>query len=513
MNSYELAALEAFAAELVGAGFGPVPGEERLVWIGPTPPSVAEDTGIHEMVVRIPETWPVRAAKVYLPGLVGQHVTNEGLVCLWADDDPAQTLAVTFALLLVRLREWIDADSSGFSKRDQALDSYAFFNQLAAPSAEIDLPALLRSPTNGLTRPLHANPERTWTFSRAAQDHPLEGVLFYRSALSAVPRDFESFRSVLTRAQRNNLDYGLARRAPAERGAVSGGYDFALLIWPRYGAFDVLFISFEGEGAQLGVSAHHVFPNDSDSRLRRAGPRAGELASKRVLLVGGGSVGGQVALSLASSGVGYLKISDSAALRTVNLTRHVLTSTVVGLPKVLGLAARVEDAAPWCEVEMEPSISEDPDELVDDVSGFDVVVDCTGMYAVTIGLVRACASAQIPLVTGAIYHSGDIYRVRRQVNGDRPILERTLELGYPVIPDNAADAYGFLELGCTSPVHNAPPVVTTKAAGDVALVVLDLLLGDLLYGADQMTVIRPLDEAPFDHVGSWSLPLASAGNA
>lgn len=82
-------------------------------------------------------------------------------------------------------------------------------------------------------------------------------------------------------------------------------------------------------------------------------PRGGgsmDLTSKSILLVGCGSVGGELALRLTSAGVGHLTISDPDRLSEENLYRHALSLSHIGRLKTEALAHAIADKHPWAEV-------------------------------------------------------------------------------------------------------------------------------------------------------------------
>ena len=82
-------------------------------------------------------------------------------------------------------------------------------------------------------------------------------------------------------------------------------------------------------------------------------PRGGgslNLGQKSVLLVGCGSVGGEVAHLLTSAGVGHLTISDPEIFSEENLYRHTLCVKDVDTFKSKALAAGLAMKHPWTEV-------------------------------------------------------------------------------------------------------------------------------------------------------------------
>jgi molybdopterin/thiamine biosynthesis adenylyltransferase len=79
-------------------------------------------------------------------------------------------------------------------------------------------------------------------------------------------------------------------------------------------------------------------------------PRGGantSLSDKSVLVVGCGSVGGEIAFRLASSGVGKLVFVDPDFYSLDNLYRHALDERLIGAGKALGLTLRIESKHPW----------------------------------------------------------------------------------------------------------------------------------------------------------------------
>ena len=75
-----------------------------------------------------------------------------------------------------------------------------------------------------------------------------------------------------------------------------------------------------------------------------------ELATERVAIVGVGSVGAQLALSLASAGVGSILLIDNDVLEVHNCSRHVLGTAHIGWPKAKAVQAALKEQSPLTEV-------------------------------------------------------------------------------------------------------------------------------------------------------------------
>ena len=82
-------------------------------------------------------------------------------------------------------------------------------------------------------------------------------------------------------------------------------------------------------------------------------PRSGAeitLQDKKVLLVGCGSVGGEIADKLAASGIGDLVLCDPDYFSLNNLYRHILPIDFVPLSKAMGLKLQLSNKYPWIKV-------------------------------------------------------------------------------------------------------------------------------------------------------------------
>jgi molybdopterin/thiamine biosynthesis adenylyltransferase len=508
LHPYDVAAYEQFCSALVADGFNPTPGTAGRRWTGPLRPSMRPLTTATRMTVVFYDGWPFRYAHVVIDGLDTGHAAN-GTICLWAEDDPAQLNGATLLGLWARLDEWTETGRAGWTPADRALDGYVAFEGLAKRFAEIDLPDLLHGASNGHVATVFGKADDdALSLDRDATDRPLRGSLYYRSNITRAPRTFDEVKSLLTNRQRSDLDSGLAARQPVDQNEVSGGHDHVILVWPRHEAHDALVLSFSGSGDSLKAHPNEPSPSDRDSRLRRAGPDAQTLLNRKVLIAGVGAIGGHLATTLAHSGTGHLMIRDSDNLRSVNLVRHVLTAYNVGYSKSIGLYIRLKSSAPWCEVDVGGNLPHDPADLAAAVTGYHLVVDCTGIHSLTSALAHVCAQETIPLLTGALYHQGAILRIRRQRPEDTPILARAADARYRQLPPDQIEERepGFLELGCTAPVHNAPPAAVLRAAADITSAAIDTLTDRLTFPDETITVLRPLAIPPFDQVGVVDAP-------
>jgi ubiquitin-protein ligase len=90
---------------------------------------------------------------------------------------------------------------------------------------------------------------------------------------------------------------------------------------------------------------------DAEVIHQRAGPAALGLANKKVVLVGAGSLGSEVAVLLARSGVGKLYVIDHDRFEDINIGRHTLGVPELGEYKAEALAVRINRDVPTVEVD------------------------------------------------------------------------------------------------------------------------------------------------------------------
>lgn len=126
------------------------------------------------------------------------------------------------------------------------------------------------------------------------------------------------------------------------------------------------------------------------------------LASKRVVVLGCGGLGGLVIETLARIGVGHLRVVDGDVFEESNLNRQVLcTEATLGREKAQMAAERV--SAINSTVSVEPLVEMlSEDNALQLIEGADCVVDCLDNLEARFWAAHACQEAGIPIVYGAI---------------------------------------------------------------------------------------------------------------
>lgn len=94
---------------------------------------------------------------------------------------------------------------------------------------------------------------------------------------------------------------------------------------------------------------HQVLVHNQEYLLPRGGASASRLAYK-LAIIGCGSVGGEIARLIASSGVGELTLVDPEPFENENLYRHVLGSGRIGRNKAEALSEELQGKFPYIKV-------------------------------------------------------------------------------------------------------------------------------------------------------------------
>ncbi|MEZ4503109.1 MAG: ThiF family adenylyltransferase [Dehalococcoidia bacterium] len=504
VETYDVASLEAFTADLVSVGFEPVPGTRRRRWRSEIHPAFAPLTEATTMDLVLVDGWPYAPPALFVQGLNTNHYTLDGLVCMWREGD-ASLDWVTVEGLSTRIGKWCRDAEQGWDTDDLGRDALLNFRQKDRMLATFDLPAFrtARGSWGDFHGTIHQEPWRIdLAPSRATAREHLAGLWFRTGRLGVPPRQLSEVRSCLSRAQWKGLERALATRRASDPGAPSGGVDLILLCWDRGDQTEVLVIACVGAGTEVEGVALQAAPKDEENLILRAGPDAQALQGQRVVLFGAGALGGHVAVTLAESGAGFLRLVDSDVLAPGNVVRHVAGHGSVGAAKVRAVDAIVRSHAPWTEVECIEESPLRPSEIDALIADVDIVVDATGNAAATYAVAARASLVGRPFVSGALHRGGRIGRVRRCARAEDTPLNQRDAPHYPLIPPDAEEDVARAAVGCSAPVNNAPPSSVLACSSVIVQGAIDVLLERFELRDEVIDVYRPLPEnPPFDRIG------------
>lgn len=205
------------------------------------------------------------------------------------------------------------------------------------------------------------------------------------------------------------------------------------------------------------------------------------LAEKKVAVVGLGSGGGFVALSLAMSGVGSFVLVDGDVIDAGNVMRHVADRRYIGQNKAAAVADLIHNRNPQAEIELRPGIIEEHWNALDDVH---IVVVAVDQEAVKFAINEQCLKKRLRASYAGVYERGE--------GGDHVIIspfagpcyacwaEATRE-GARIAIDPAGELdYGMIDDAGILAAEPALWVNVTKVAGIQA----GLVINELLRGTD-----------------------------
>lgn len=484
--------LDAFISELTAADF--VPTGDGRSYVGPLPDCLQAFTDATEMTLIIHDPWPYRQPSVIVPGIDWWHAAHDA-PCLWQPDDNTKRW-LTVAGIWERIHEWAQQAEAGFATIDgAALDPQLYFDTAPIGLVGIDIDGLIGSLAQDGQ---HGRIHLAWTSdsfaevrSGPAPADALPGHWFYRTGVRSPPRNRQEFEAALTDKQARRLASILAR----------AGRGLFVLSWPTVHGTALLALVITKTADGVEAKAVTPTPTSQADRLRRAGPDAAVLRTKRIVLFGVGAIGSHVASLLARSGVGSLVLVDGDSKVPAGVIRHAFGRVGVNKAEEAGEALTGFE---WTAVEPVPSTTWDIPTLRTLVSGVDLCIDATGNSLFSELLSRICAERAMPFISAALFRGGRLLRVRRQAGGDRPLTDRVGHWRYPLIParDDPANDFVGAETGCAAAIHNAPPAAVTAAASTAVLVATDHLSGRWSFPDEVIDVLEPI-EAPFNRLGRF----------
>ena len=170
-----------------------------------------------------------------------------------------------------------------------------------------------------------------------------------------------------------------------------------------------MFFTFRHEG-QWKVYPYRTVRLESEPS--RISPEHANLGAKKVGILGAGSLGSKIAVTLARSGVRSFLLIDDDILKPGNLVRHELDTRAIGAHKVDGLEGRLKTVAPKADVKVRRVLlggqesSATTSSVLDDLASCDLVVETTADPQAFNFAAAAARSANKPMLWTEVYAGG-----------------------------------------------------------------------------------------------------------
>jgi len=170
-----------------------------------------------------------------------------------------------------------------------------------------------------------------------------------------------------------------------------------------------MFLGFIADGQSIVINFRTVTLAEETRRLPET---YGVLATKKVGIVGCGSLGSKIAASLARSGVGEFVLVDDDILTPGNLLRHELDCRSLGVHKVDGLESRLKAIAPGVNVSTRrvslggQEASGTTASVLEDLGRCDLLIDATADPQGFNFVAAVARNALRPMIWAEVYAGG-----------------------------------------------------------------------------------------------------------
>ncbi len=199
------------------------------------------------------------------------------------------------------------------------------------------------------------------------------------------------------------------------------------------------------------------------------------LSTKSVLVIGAGGLGGFVIEGLARMGVKTIGICDYDVFDVTNLNRQLFsTESTIGLSKVNTAKKRVTDI----NSKIKTVTYNKPfpcDEITNDISNYDLVIDCLDSLQLRIILEKFCIENNKKIIHGAV---GGYFGFVGVITKDNKIIEK-----YALNGDDESNSaeklmgnpYSIVGVVASLQVHLAILVLLNRPYLDKGMYYIDLL--------------------------------------
>ncbi len=141
------------------------------------------------------------------------------------------------------------------------------------------------------------------------------------------------------------------------------------------------------------------------------------LKNSKVVICGCGGLGSNVAVSLARSGIGYIKLIDFDVVEPSNINRQCYFINQIGEYKTNALKNIITEINPYINVDVS-NILLDESNIIDEVGGFQVILECFDNVKSKLMLIEKCtAMLSNSFIIGASgvagYFDTDIIKIKK----------------------------------------------------------------------------------------------------
>lgn len=216
-------------------------------------------------------------------------------------------------------------------------------------------------------------------------------------------------------------------------------------------------------------------------------PGLSDLESRKLVLIGCGSLGSKIAARLAASGVNHFGLVDFDFLEPDNAVRHELGVNLFGFPKVVALRNRLFHLNPSTFGNIKPleifiggtnDLSKEA-ELHEMLASASIVVDTTGDHGVSRFLNDVCGELKVPQLYGSVTNGAWGGEVVRVIPGKTPCWMcwyKEYEFSRPAAEPSPEE--GVFAPGCDQPTFTGTSYDIDMVAGLASSLIVDTLLID-----------------------------------
>lgn len=451
-------------------------------WIG----SVDHSGGSTEVIISLPSRFPFKPPRV-VPADNDQvawswHREIDGALCLVADDDHHDLWWTEASAFLEHIMAWFEGSDAGWVDDRHDLDLDRYFEPAEDKRLYLygdldeyrnELVRFARAP-NGAMRLLGKGTRPV----KAAKKH-LADVFGYVADLGDIDGPPRSWDDVAARIEPNvNLERRIREHSISilvliyNRGEHEGA--IVLEVWPTMTG---------------GIAVRRLLAgaDTAAAKSARSGPRAPDLNSRRVAVIGVGALGSFIADMLIRSGVRNLTLVDGDIVMPGNLVRHLVGPESVALPKATAVKnhlMKAHDLEP-SQIEVQTEAVTAGDTAIELLRGHDLVINATADFSITALFRKAAEALNTNLLSTALKNDGNTYRidVLPPLGGASSIPDSTWSPARPGL--------SFFEAGCGSPISPTPPHAVIEAAAATVRHAVGLLLDDPVHPAGEVRNLMP----------------------